>query len=432
MPAEYEFKAFISYSHRDIAAAKWLQKKLESYRLPRGIRKQYPDLPEAVKIFRDQTDLAGTELNSAIQKELANSEYLIVICSPRSARSVWVDAEVRYFMSLGREDRIIPFIVDGEPETGGSDSECYTPSMLLSDDRHLLGVNISEAGKNNAFLKTLSILLGIRFNRLADRDKRRRVRRTVLAAVLSAAVIIGGGSMLWRNHMMTVENEMLAYRMYGDGITALMNRNYSAAVESFTRSAEAGNAESMVGLAYCLENGFGTDKDFDAAFEWYMKAAEKGYPEGMLNVAVCYENGTGTEADTGRAFEWYMKAAEAGSDVAMNSVGMCFVLASGTEEDPGQAIYWFRKSAELGNDQAMYNLATCYLNGYGVEQDEGPAMEWIEKSAEAGNADAMYNIAFCRHYGYMGPEDEDEAQRWLEKAADAGSAEAADTLKNGW
>lgn len=432
MPELFEFKAFISYSHRDMKQAKWLQKRLESYRLPAAIKKQYPGLPGSVKVFRDQTDLAGTELASSIQAELRSAEYLIVICSPNSARSVWVDAEVRYFMSLGRQDYIIPFIVGGEPESGNPETECYTPAMLGAAERHMLGVNISEAGRNNAFLKALSILLGIRFNRLADREKRRRVRRTLISCIVSAAVVITGAAMLWRNYKMGVENEMLAYRMYGDGITALMNKNYPAAVESFSRSAEAGNAESMVGLAYCLENGYGVETNPAEAFTWYMRAAENGYPEGMLNVAVCYESGIGTAANAAKAFEWYLKASDAGSDVAMNSLGMCYVNAQGTAESPELAVKYFRLSAEAGNDLAMYNLASCYLNGYGLEKDEAAAMDWMRRSAEAGNAAAMFNMAYCSHYGVIIPASETEAEIWLNKAADAGDPDALAYLKSGW
>ena len=40
MSDDFIYYAFISYSHKDEKWAKWLQRKLESYRLPTVIRKE--------------------------------------------------------------------------------------------------------------------------------------------------------------------------------------------------------------------------------------------------------------------------------------------------------------------------------------------------------------------------------------------------------
>ena len=46
--------AFISYNHRDIKAAKWLHKKLESYKLPTEIHNEYEDSKYLRPVCRDQ------------------------------------------------------------------------------------------------------------------------------------------------------------------------------------------------------------------------------------------------------------------------------------------------------------------------------------------------------------------------------------------
>ena len=49
-------------------------------------------------IFRDRDELAsGSDLSESIQTAMANSESLIVICSPAAAKSRWVSEEVRRF-----------------------------------------------------------------------------------------------------------------------------------------------------------------------------------------------------------------------------------------------------------------------------------------------------------------------------------------------
>src|SRR5581483_11221932 len=127
----FRFWAFVSYSHADQRWATWLHRNLEFYRLPRaliGRTSQDGPLPKRLyPIFRDREELpASTDLGANIKKCLQQSRYLIVICSPSSAKSAWVNEEVRFFQSLGREDRIFSVIVAGEPNASpsASTSEC--------------------------------------------------------------------------------------------------------------------------------------------------------------------------------------------------------------------------------------------------------------------------------------------------------------------
>ena len=115
----YRHYAFISYSSKDIKWAKRLQRMLETYRLPVRLRKEH--MPDKVyPVFRDDTDLSGFKVRPSLQRELEDSRYLIVICSPNSAASQWVNDEVEYFISLGRGDRILPFIIGGKAEAAAS------------------------------------------------------------------------------------------------------------------------------------------------------------------------------------------------------------------------------------------------------------------------------------------------------------------------
>jgi len=60
METGYEYHAFISYKREDEKWAKWLQNKLERYRLPSAIRKEIPRLPKTLRpVFRDKTDLGA-------------------------------------------------------------------------------------------------------------------------------------------------------------------------------------------------------------------------------------------------------------------------------------------------------------------------------------------------------------------------------------
>lgn len=71
MNCEYKYLAFISYKREDEKWAKWLQHKLEHYKLPTSVRKMNPSLPERVRpVFKDTTDLAGGVLEKSIKEAL--------------------------------------------------------------------------------------------------------------------------------------------------------------------------------------------------------------------------------------------------------------------------------------------------------------------------------------------------------------------------
>ena len=103
------YKAFISYSHSDENWARWLQRSLEKYKLPKTFRQSHPELPTRLyPIFRDRDELAsGGELSESIRRAMEDSDALIVICSPAARASLWVNEEIKRFKASGRGDRIL-------------------------------------------------------------------------------------------------------------------------------------------------------------------------------------------------------------------------------------------------------------------------------------------------------------------------------------
>jgi WD40 repeat protein len=120
------FRAFISYRHADNAEegrrwAYWLHNELESYQVPRDLIGRRNSFGESVPenlypIFRDEEEMrAGVDLGELIADGLERSDWLIVLCSPRSAASRYVRSEIVQFKLLGKTERILPVIVEGEP-----------------------------------------------------------------------------------------------------------------------------------------------------------------------------------------------------------------------------------------------------------------------------------------------------------------------------
>lgn len=193
MPENFEYLAFISYKREDEKWAKWLQHKLEHYKLPTSIRKTNPSLPERARpVFKDTTDLAGGVLEKAIKEALHSSKYLIVICSPRAAQSPWVCKEVQEFIDSGREEYIIPIIIDGEPNSSNIATECFPKNLKeLTGSRELLGININEMGRDATVIKIVARMFNLHFDSLWNRHRFYTKRKnTLIIACICCVVLI--------------------------------------------------------------------------------------------------------------------------------------------------------------------------------------------------------------------------------------------------
>ena len=188
MESEYKYYAFISYKREDEKWAKWLQNKLETYKLPTSLAKETgEEIPKTFHpCFRDKTDLSETgDLSKILHEKLQQSKYLIVVCSPRSAKSKWVNKEVETFQEMGRADKIIPFIIEGNPDTSNPNVHCY-PTTL---DENILGISIPELGKEKAVVKTIAAMLNINFDTLWNRHRERVLKRKIQIAIFSVIFI---------------------------------------------------------------------------------------------------------------------------------------------------------------------------------------------------------------------------------------------------
>ncbi|MCD7885312.1 MAG: TIR domain-containing protein [Lachnospiraceae bacterium] len=184
----YDFYAFISYKHQDLHFAKWLQKKLNNYRLPVKLAKAV-GRKRLSPIFRDQTDLPPGPLHDRLMQNLAASRYLIVICSPNiKAGADYIDEEIHGFLRSGHKpDQIIPVIIDSVSDNPVE--ECFPPALKeLSKETELLGVNIRDNGKHDAMLRIVAAMLQVNMTSVKNLD-RIRARRTAMLASFAALVI---------------------------------------------------------------------------------------------------------------------------------------------------------------------------------------------------------------------------------------------------
>ena len=183
-PSAGQYRAFISYSHRDDAFAARLHRRLERYVLPRRLGNRRRLAP----IFKDREELpAGGDLSALVQAALTASDALIVLCSPDSAASPWVAREIEMFRRLHPERPVLAVLVRGEP------SEAFPPALVAGGVEPLAADFRSDGdGQRLAFLKLAAGLAGVGVDQLVQRDAQRRTQRVmaVTGAALAAMLIM--------------------------------------------------------------------------------------------------------------------------------------------------------------------------------------------------------------------------------------------------
>lgn len=252
-----KYHAFISYSHADKAWGDWLHRALETYKVPAALVGRatsradlaapaggppaFETVPgRAYPIFRDREELpTATDLGEILHAALRESRYLIVICSPRSARSQWVNEEILFYKRLGRENRILALIVAGEPNAADGkpgfavSDECFPEAIKfkLGPDGQLsttrtepIAADAREGkdGKPAALLKLLAGVLGVNFDDLRQRDlARQRARLRALLAVSTALTLVFAGlaaAAVWQWRVATERRQVAETRLYQSSI----------------------------------------------------------------------------------------------------------------------------------------------------------------------------------------------------------------------
>ena len=205
-PAFY-FDAFISYRHADLdsAAAAYLQKALEHYKIPREIQKKCGK-KSLRRIFRDEEELgAASDLFGEIEQNLRRSEFLLVICTPRILESKWCLREIETFIKYRGREHVLAVLAEGEPETA-------FPPILLEEGEPLAadirGRNKGEMLRHarERMPRLAAPLLHCSYDELYQRHRVYKTRRLAAAAGIVAALSLGFGAVTLDQNQKITEN----------------------------------------------------------------------------------------------------------------------------------------------------------------------------------------------------------------------------------
>lgn len=176
--------AFISYSSTDAIAASRLQRALERYRLPGGRR---------LRVYRDETDIAGGELPAQLRRALGEAGSLIVCCSVAATQSRWVALEIEAFRELAPDRLLLPVLVADAPPDNLPQA-LQGGAQRWVDLRSGWRLGMPTARSRVELVRAIAAVAGIEFRELLPLDRRRRRRAMVRLVSATAVALLAAAS----------------------------------------------------------------------------------------------------------------------------------------------------------------------------------------------------------------------------------------------
>lgn len=229
-----KYSAFISYKHGDLDTfvAENLHKAIETFKVPRNIQKK-TGRKKIERVFRDKDELPiSSNLAENISDALQHSEYLIVVCSPRTPESYWVQKEIETFIGMHDREHVLAILIEGEPEEAFPEQLRYAEQVRNNQDGTLqveripvepLAADLRSASKkelkkklNTEILRIMAPLLGCGYDDLRQRHRERKMRRMI--GICAAASVL-----------------FLAFGLYSAYNTMQINRQYRVKQENQSR-----------------------------------------------------------------------------------------------------------------------------------------------------------------------------------------------------
>ena len=202
----FKYDFFISYRHGnpDTDVARYLQKLLEHYKIPRDIQKKYGK-KRIRRVFRDQEELSVSfDLAEEIRQQLKDSEYLIVICSPNTKDSVWVQREINTFSEVRGREYILPVLIKGEPKDSFPDLLMETEPLAADcrgDSKHKI---LKKC--RNEILRLIAPILHCSYDELKQRHRAYRMHRYAITSIAAATIFLIFGIYIFMQSIQISEN----------------------------------------------------------------------------------------------------------------------------------------------------------------------------------------------------------------------------------
>lgn len=306
---QYQYDAFISYRHTDPDkfVAENLHKQLETFRLPKSISAKIGNCKKRIeRVFRDQEELPLTaNLEATLVEALRNSEWLIVICSPRYLESAVCRKELDTFIEFHGKDRVLTVLAEGKP------SEVFPPQLLSEMEVHKLpsgtmsetGVVITPLaadvrGRNHREilkkmktekLRLMAPIFGVQYDDLRQRHRERKLKRVMVATLIggAACLLFGIYSMvnanIIRNQKVQIEEQAMDIQAQNEQLA--YSQALFLAEESMEYMAEGNRADAVKTAVAALTEYEGVDMPYTAEAQFALVNSLRVYDIGVISKA---------------------------------------------------------------------------------------------------------------------------------------------------
>lgn len=203
-------------------------------------------------------------------------------------------------------------------------------------------------------------------------------------------------------------------------VNLFLKGDYTNAFPLLEAQSSNNDNEILEDLAFCYEEGKGTEQDYGKAIQLLARAANNGSDYALLSMGYYYMNGWGVQKDTVRALTLWDRAADHGYDFANQNLVNHYAF----EGDFTKAVKYLSKSIALGNKESMYKYAMFSMEGLGMKKDSIQGMNYLKKAANLGMPEAMTYIGDAYLSGRILPKNNLLGVAYIEKAIENGDVYA--------
>ncbi|MCH5343033.1 MAG: toll/interleukin-1 receptor domain-containing protein [Acetatifactor sp.] len=271
------YDAFISYRHSDLDMyiAKKIHKGLETFKVPRPVAKK-SGKKSIKRVFRDQEELPiGSDLGENIEGALRGSEFLLVICSPRTPESYWVQKEIETFIQMHGREHVLAILIEGEPD------QSFPQQILVNEEGNpveplaadVRGRSRKEIDRKlrTKLMRLAAPILHCSYDDLRQRHRERRMRK--MMSVAAGVAVLG-----------------LAFGVYSAYNAAMIRRNYQEKqinqskylAQTSLELFRYGDRQSAVLVALEALPSEGNDRPYVASAQYALSEALRSYDTGNV------------------------------------------------------------------------------------------------------------------------------------------------------
>lgn len=402
-----KYDAFISYRHTELDkfVAENMHRKLEAFRLPSSIKKRKTIQKDRIKrVFRDRDELPlASNLADPITEALRNSDYLIVICTPRLPESQWCKKEIDTFINFHGRERIFAILAEGEPDDSfppqlryaereeynemGEKVVVQVPVEPLAAD--IRGNSKREILKkmDEELLRLAAPMFDLNYDDLRQRHKEQKMKRIltlvsviaciflvfgIVSTVLSLKIQSQADEIFEQNQVITAKNEEITAQ--ADQLQLQYTEMQKSYAVSMTLEAEElMNSASRLEAIYALRGAM-PDSLSDTETP-YVPQAQKALTDALQIYKSPLEYYPYANYEVGAAVEYFCLSPDGTLMLASNSDKKLTLFHTETKEElkvfdaPVYGLEDERDFAFVDNNTLLYSTEYNTLR-YDVERDQ--------------------------------------------------------------